>query len=775
MNTFYSRAAILISMLGFLFPSLALAALDTNLGYGSSGSQVIALQQFLVSQGFLSSDYISGNYYNATLSAVRNFQISQGISPANGYFGPLTRAQANAVAGGNSVASPASLSPAMPTSQSLTTSGNSASASTVSTLTAQVQGLTTQVNTLNTQVAQLQQQAQSAGLNTTNSTSNTTSGSQTTSGNYDAAISSLNTQIQQLQAQVSTIGSNSNTAGSNTSTSVTTSGSSPWVYGSNGTDVRLAKNGNVGINTAAPTQPLDVRSNVRVATSDFVPSSTGTFVDVGPGAGTGNTYAKIQGYSNGGINPANIALNPVSGNVGIGTTNPHSLLDVAGQVSINPSPNSAGLVIQQSAPTSATVPGQYNFNLINTAFNSKVAGNDNSGGTGCACVTAFQVTMSTGGPNLAAREIYGGSFGVVHLTPDTSNSDKVGLASGVYSNASSNGMVYGGSQGATIDSNGSSPAMLGDEIDMVLNGSTPYRSGLNIINMGTKVASKVDAAFSVENSGAAGAGSGAFKKLIALTTMGGTLPQSLAADADFFYAETPMTVANIFNLPNVTVTGNIFKFPNFVVTGAGNVGIGTVTPDATLQVNGAAHVTGSIGIGVEASHQLQLSADDAVKPGGGSWANSSDARLKTNVQPIGDALSKISQLQGVTYDWINPSLHGGAAQSGGFIAQNVAKMFPDFVHEAPCAGADCSLVGGSTSSQEYTLSLPFTFDAYVVEAIKEIASLSEPFKQTLIAWLGDANNGIQKLCISKSDGTHVCVTGDQLAALLADQTTRKTQ
>jgi len=78
---------------------------------------------------------------------------------------------------------------------------------------------------------------------------------------------------------------------------------------------------------------------------------------------------------------------------------------------------------------------------------------------------------------------------------------------------------------------------------------------------------------------------------------------------------------------------------------------------------------------------------------------------------------------------------------------------------------------------------------------QDIASLSDTFKQTLIAWLGSATNGIhqlfadignfqtvntattntQKLCISKSDGGSVCVTGDQLAALLANQTTRKTQ
>jgi hypothetical protein len=77
--------------------------------------------------------------------------------------------------------------------------------------------------------------------------------------------------------------------------------------------------------------------------------------------------------------------------------------------------------------------------------------------------------------------------------------------------------------------------------------------------------------------------------------------------------------------------------------------------------------------------------------------------------------------------------------------------------------------------------------AAAVNAIKEIATLSDTFKNTLIAWLGSATNGItdlfakighfdqvqsnetdtQKLCTTRSDGTQVCITNDQLAALLS--------
>jgi len=65
----------------------------------------------------------------------------------------------------------------------------------------------------------------------------------------------------------------------------------------------------------------------------------------------------------------------------------------------------------------------------------------------------------------------------------------------------------------------------------------------------------------------------------------------------------------------------------------------------------------------------------------------------------------------------------------------------------------------------------------LTKAIQEIATISGTFEQNLIAWLASASNGIHDLfagtvhahqfCAQKSDGTEVCVTGDQLAALLA--------
>ncbi len=93
--------------------------------------------------------------------------------------------------------------------------------------------------------------------------------------------------------------------------------------------------------------------------------------------------------------------------------------------------------------------------------------------------------------------------------------------------------------------------------------------------------------------------------------------------------------------------------------------------------------------------------NSAFKPGGGSWGNSSDRRLKKNITPISDALDSLSKLQGTYYNRKSTD-----KKEGGFIAQDVQKYFPDWVEE--------------DNKGFLSLSLPFEFDALVVNAIKEL-------------------------------------------------------
>jgi hypothetical protein len=55
----------------------------------------------------------------------------------------------------------------------------------------------------------------------------------------------------------------------------------------------------------------------------------------------------------------------------------------------------------------------------------------------------------------------------------------------------------------------------------------------------------------------------------------------------------------------------------------------------------------------------------------------SDASLKTNVETISDALTKVRKLRGVSFDWANNK--GPAGKHIGLIAQEVAEVAPEAV------------------------------------------------------------------------------------------------
>ena len=58
--------------------------------------------------------------------------------------------------------------------------------------------------------------------------------------------------------------------------------------------------------------------------------------------------------------------------------------------------------------------------------------------------------------------------------------------------------------------------------------------------------------------------------------------------------------------------------------------------------------------------------------------------MKQNVKPLNGALDQLLQLKGVTFEWKDPSKHGHERETGtvnGFIAQDVEKIFPQWVND----------------------------------------------------------------------------------------------
>jgi endosialidase-like protein len=66
----------------------------------------------------------------------------------------------------------------------------------------------------------------------------------------------------------------------------------------------------------------------------------------------------------------------------------------------------------------------------------------------------------------------------------------------------------------------------------------------------------------------------------------------------------------------------------------------------------------------------------------GTFTNPSDERLKKNIQPVSNALDQLLKLRGVTFEWKDPGEHAGlVGTQRGFIAQEVEKVFPNWVSE----------------------------------------------------------------------------------------------
>jgi hypothetical protein len=148
---------------------------------------------------------------------------------------------------------------------------------------------------------------------------------------------------------------------------------------------------------------------------------------------------------------------------------------------------------------------------------------------------------------------------------------------------------------------------------------------------------------------------------------------------------------------------------------------GTLTAWANLLINAGGGNTG-VGMTTSPSYILQVGTDSAGKPNGGSWANSSDIRLKENIHTINNALSKVLALRGVTFDWKDETEQDNIKSSGGFIADEVMLTFPNWVKEVNSSDKQKELIN---DNKVKSLSLPFEFDALLVEAIKELKTQND--------------------------------------------------
>lgn len=72
------------------------ASFSRDLTIGSTGADVTALQNFLIKEGYAIAAGATGYFGGQTQAALAKYQAANGITPAAGYFGPITRAKVSA-------------------------------------------------------------------------------------------------------------------------------------------------------------------------------------------------------------------------------------------------------------------------------------------------------------------------------------------------------------------------------------------------------------------------------------------------------------------------------------------------------------------------------------------------------------------------------------------------------------------------------------------------------------------------------------------------------
>jgi hypothetical protein len=144
---------------------------------------------------------------------------------------------------------------------------------------------------------------------------------------------------------------------------------------------------------------------------------------------------------------------------------------------------------------------------------------------------------------------------------------------------------------------------------------------------------------------------------------------------------------------------------------------------------------GSIVVEVDSSGGMDVTG--AVKASGDVIAYSSDERLKENVKPIENALNKLMQIKGVTFDWKNDIDELGFEPRNrkndvGVIAQDVEKVLPQLVAPAPF-DKDLDEDGNriSKSGKDYVTVQYDRLNALLIEAVKELSNKVEELENKL--------------------------------------------
>jgi len=117
----------------------------------------------------------------------------------------------------------------------------------------------------------------------------------------------------------------------------------------------------------------------------------------------------------------------------------------------------------------------------------------------------------------------------------------------------------------------------------------------------------------------------------------------------------------------------------------GDFSLNRLRINANTSINTAYSQYYGLSIGMDANDSYGLVVYGPTWCSSGAWAGS-DINLKTNIRPFENPLEKITQINGVYYEWkpeFYESLGVSSGKQIGVIAQDVEKVLPELVHEGP--------------------------------------------------------------------------------------------
>jgi hypothetical protein len=225
-----------------------------------------------------------------------------------------------------------------------------------------------------------------------------------------------------------------------------------------------------------------------------------------------------------------------------------------------------------------------------------------------------------------------------------------------------------------------------------------------------------------------------------------------------------------------------FKSNALTVLKNGNVGINTPTPGTLLSV-GSATYDSSLNGGIIAHFENDAGTCDLDPTNTGGIVCTSDMNAKKNITILADnspwsfnvnitpdntsIFAKIIALTPVQYNFNTES--DNEIKHTGFIAQEVEQVFPDLVNTNAQGRKSMNYVGLVPYAIQAIQDMNFN--------ITKLDDIGRPntWRESLIAWLGSANNGITNLfskqvttptlCVGTNED-RTCITKAELDALL---------